>query len=97
MRQMTESTRNAIELARRIRAGELGRAISAPQLETLAFAIGELSRVNEVDRDRVDRGDWIRASGDVPCPHCSFEYWRHPTVVGFEWLHKICTGRLVKL
>jgi hypothetical protein len=49
------------------------------------------------DQIRVDRGDYVRASQDVVCPTCGCEYWRHATVQGYEWLHRICDGRLVKL
>lgn len=49
------------------------------------------------DTVRVDRGDYFRASGDVICLICGCEYWRHQPVLGYEWLNKLCDGKLVKL
>lgn len=49
------------------------------------------------DLIRVDRGDYVRASGEVVCEICGCKYWEHPTVHGFEWLHRACDGRLLKL
>jgi hypothetical protein len=97
-----DSTRDAIELAKRIHAGvrgELGRDRAEDSLTIVSFAhaIVELSRPNKIDQERVERADWNRASGDVECPHCTHVYYDHPTVPGFEWLHRLCSGRLVKL
>jgi hypothetical protein len=49
------------------------------------------------DSKRVDEGDWVRASGDCICSVCGFEYREHAPLVGFEWLHQLCNGKLVKL
>lgn len=56
-----------------------------------------IKRPNKCDAERIERGDWIRASGDVGCDACGFQYRDHPLVPGFDWLHRTCTGRLVKL
>lgn len=54
-------------------------------------------RPSKADRVRVDRGDYVRASGMVTCDVCGCEYWQHATVQGFEWLHRACDGKLLKL
>lgn len=54
-------------------------------------------RPKKPDEKRVDAGDWMRASGDVKCRDCGFEYREHDTVRGYRWLHRLCSGRLVKL
>jgi hypothetical protein len=74
-----DSTRDAIELAKRIHAGvrgELGRDRAEDSLTIVSFAhaIVELSRPNKIDQERVERADWNRASGDVECPHCTHVY-----------------------
>jgi hypothetical protein len=46
---------------------------------------------------RVDRGDYARVSHQMVCNVCSCEYWEHAPVLGFEWLTRLCDGRLVKL
>ena len=46
---------------------------------------------------RVERGDWTRASGMTLCEVCAVCYFDHAPVVGFEWLNRLCDGRLVKL
>lgn len=51
----------------------------------------------DADRTALQEGAWTRASGECLCPICAKEYWRHPSVVGCLWLHRICTGWLVKL
>jgi hypothetical protein len=67
-------------------------------------AVVELAggRPNTIDRLRVDEGDYIRAAGDVECTgtrgfSCGLPYYDHPVVPGFEWLHRTCDGRFVKL
>jgi len=107
---MTDATRNAIELARRISGGtrgelasrdenELGRDRAEDSMTIIDFAraIVELSRPNKIDQARVEACDWQRASGDVDCKHCKRPYYDHATVQGFEWLHRLCDGRFVKL
>ncbi len=49
------------------------------------------------DRIRVDRGDYTRAGGDVVCSICGCCYYDHPNVRGYEWLHRACDGKLLKL
>lgn len=49
------------------------------------------------DSIRVDKGDYVRASGMCTCAICGCDYWEHATVKGFEWLHRLCDGKLVKL
>jgi hypothetical protein len=46
---------------------------------------------------RTLNGDYVRAAGDVVCGHCGFKYYDHDEVRGYEWLHILCDGRLVKL
>jgi len=40
---------------------------------------------------------FTRASGDCLCPVCGEQYHKHPTVVGAEWLNRLCNGVYVKL
>jgi len=99
---MTDATRNAIELARRISGGtrgELGRDRAEDSMTIIDFAraIVELSRPNKIDQARVEKADWYRASGHVECEQCGRPYYDHATVQGFEWLHRLCNGRFVKL
>jgi hypothetical protein len=46
---------------------------------------------------RVERGDYQRASHLMKCNVCDCEYIEHEPVTGYEWLHRLCDGRLVKL
>jgi hypothetical protein len=99
---MTFGTRDSIELARRITGGtrgELGRDRGEDSMTIVNFALAicELSRPNKIDQARVDDGDYDRACGDAECSRCGKPYYDHPTVVGFEWLHRTCDGRFVKL
>lgn len=57
----------------------------------------ERRRPYKPDAKRVDNGEYVRASGDCICDSCGFEYREHAPVVGFEWLHQLCSGKLVKL
>lgn len=45
--------------------------------------------------------DFVRASGDCICDACGKKYYQHPMdgpeFDGHKWLHRICSGRLVKL
>lgn len=105
---MTDRTLQAIEVARRIARGEIVVELTR---QDLADAIVELAggRPNVIDQQRVKLGDFARAAGDavcsgaLPAPHsnrhvtCNRSYYDHPTVQGFEWLHRLCDGRLVKL
>lgn len=49
------------------------------------------------DKLRVDRNDWMRASGLAVCTTCELLYADHASVRGYEWLTRLCDGRLVKL
>lgn len=49
------------------------------------------------DTKRIDAGDWVRASNLSVCEVCGYQYWEHADVPGFEWIHRLCDGRLVKL
>jgi hypothetical protein len=101
---MTDSTLQAIEVARRVLRGELP-ASDLSVIETdFIHAIIELAggRPNTIDRLRVNEGDYIRAAGDTECAgtrgfSCGLPYYDHPVVPGFEWLHRTCDGRFVKL
>jgi len=57
----------------------------------------ETRRPYKPDIIRVDRGDYVRASGMVLCEICGVAYFDHAPVQGFEWLHRACDGRLLKL
>lgn len=110
---MTDSTLQAIELARRIVGGEVFvmdiRVIETDFIRALVELAG--GRPNKIDVLRVERGDWFRAAGDAECSgwhhpdgnraaggiSCGRPYRDHPSVPGFEWLHRLCDGRLVKL
>ncbi len=48
------------------------------------------------DLIRVERGDWIRASGMCLCDVCGVSYFDHSPVTGYEWLMRLCDGRMVK-
>lgn len=48
------------------------------------------------DLIRVERGDWSRASGMCLCDVCATAYFDHAPVTGYEWLTRLCDGRLVK-
>jgi hypothetical protein len=97
---VTEQTLQVIEAARRIVRGEVVVEFSR---QDLAEAIVELAggRPNRIDRWRVDLGDWTRAAGEAMCNYrivaCGRPYHEHPVVPGFEWLRRMCDGRLVKL
>lgn len=58
---------------------------------------GTTERPFKPDKVRVDRDDWTRASGLCVCPTCELPYFDHATVRGYEWLNRLCDGRLVKL
>lgn len=49
------------------------------------------------DAIRVDRADWMRASGMSICEVCGVCYFDHAPVQGYEWLRRLCDGGLVKL
>lgn len=55
------------------------------------------SRPYKPDIIRVERGDYTRASHLVVCTICSCTYGDHPPVLGYEWLTRLCDGRLVHL
>ena len=55
------------------------------------------ARMFKPDRIRVERGDWIRVSGDIECTICGCVYYDHAPVQGYPWLKRLCDGRLVKL
>jgi hypothetical protein len=57
----------------------------------------ERQRTYKPDEIRVERGDWSRAGGDVRCGVCDCVYYDHPSVIGYSWLRRTCTGKLVKL
>lgn len=47
-------------------------------------------------RVRLDRGDFMRVSGQVLCEVCQVAYSDHDPVIGFPWLRHGCDGRLLK-
>ena len=71
---------------------------------SFAEALVEISRPHKVDTARIANGDWVRASHLMICEKalsgttkCGVAYIDHPRVPGYEWLHRLCDGRLVKL
>lgn len=101
---MTDRTLQALTVARSVVGGELSASDISVVETDFIHAIVELSggRPNAIDRLRVDEGDYIRAAGDVECTgtrgfSCGLPYYDHPVVPGFEWLHRTCDGRFVKL
>jgi hypothetical protein len=64
---------------------------------TFAEALVALSRPNKIDAARVDRGDYVRMSHLTICEPCGRTHGEHAIVPGFEWLHRLCDGRFVKL
>lgn len=94
---MTDSTRQAIEIARDYKWGR--RFVDAREHgDRFATALVELagSRPNKIDQRRVDLGMYARAGGDATCS-CGDIYYVHPRVPGLEWLTRACDGRLLKL
>lgn len=57
----------------------------------------ERARAYRPDVIRVERGDWSCAGGDVVCSVCGCVYYDHSSVIGYTWLRRTCTGKLVKL
>lgn len=55
------------------------------------------SKAAKADLIRIERGDYVRASGNVTCDVCGCLYFDHAGVAGFEWLTRACDGRLLKL
>ena len=53
--------------------------------------------VSRIEGRTLDRSGWYRASGAKVCDACQKEYWQHPYVYGYDWLHRICNGDFVKL
>jgi hypothetical protein len=49
------------------------------------------------DQIRVENNDWYRAGTNMICERCGCEYIDHEPVIGYEFLHKLCNGDLVKL
>ena len=46
---------------------------------------------------RVERGDFVRASGDAFCNVCEIKIYDHPSVPGYGWLRMRCDGTLIKI
>lgn len=55
------------------------------------------SRFDRPIRIRIDRGDYIRASGAAICLVCGCSFLEHTEARGFPTLNILCDGRLVKL
>jgi hypothetical protein len=98
---MTQATADAIAYARDWiddpGGGEPGAQCDESIATTFAEALIELSRPSKPDKKRIDEGDYRRASGLVICRRCRYPFFDHPVVPGFEWLHRLCDGRFVKL
>jgi hypothetical protein len=65
-------------------------------VESLDALLLDRRRPSKPDEKRVDSGDYIR-TGDCVCDRCGFAYRYHAPVQGFEWLRRLCDGRLAKL
>lgn len=53
--------------------------------------------LSAADTERLEAGDYRRASGDVVCETCGKLYYDHPLLVGALWLNVLCDGDLVHL
>lgn len=40
---------------------------------------------------------FVRAGGGCVCGQCGAAYWQHAVDSEYEWLHRLCDGRRVKL
>lgn len=61
------------------------------------YTIGRCVEVTEDEKKSIEKGKWQEESLEKVCTECGKEYYKHPTVVGFKWLHKLCNGGFVKL
>lgn len=67
---------------------EHGRVI----LRRLLNKLGQLFLLGDEEPEML-----FRASGDVICPACGQEYWKHTSHPHAPWLTRICGGFNVKL
>ncbi len=51
------------------------------------MSLADKVKALEADNERIER----------VCDVCGYQFWEHPTVPGYMWMHRICDGRLVKL
>lgn len=85
----------AYEDARRVAAKEaVDEDIVRARQEATELAARKPSKPDAI---LVERGEWRRASGLTTCHVCSLLFADHGRVLGYEWLTRICDGRLVKL
>lgn len=84
----------AIEIANGTRAP--GSVLDG-EVMSLAVALTAMCKPSHVIATRVDRGDFVRVSGNVACSVCQWTFYDHPTVNGYAWLRHACDGRLLKL
>lgn len=105
MSETIESVRaDYVRVTRDLEAAERRFDEAEQELAIVKGELKELTRKAQIqpkpfrpDLKRIDAGDWVRASQYCVCDVCGFQYWEHATVQGFEWIHRICDGRLVKL
>lgn len=86
-----DDVREALEEARR------GKLANDSAWEASTDLVPRRRKPYKPDAVRVEDGDWIRAAGDVLCKTCGYAYREHAPIVGFEWLHMLCNGKIVKL
>lgn len=56
-----------------------------------------ITEVTEQEKTYINFGNWMEGHLATICEECKHEYYKHPTVVGVHWLHKLCDGTFVKL
>lgn len=66
-------------------------------LQILLRKIAEILMFAHKSEDLVWVDNFTRASGNVICQFCSFEYWRHATHPLRTYLNILCNNRSVKL
>lgn len=67
------------------------------EVMSLAVALAARCKPSRGIAARVDRGDFVRTSGNAVCSLCNEILYDHPTVNGYTWLRHACDGRLLKL
>lgn len=49
------------------------------------------------DHIRVERGEFVRGSGESICTVCGQKIYDHPSVPAYSWLRRHCNGNLIKV
>lgn len=50
-----------------------------------------------LDAARIQKGEYIRTSGEAICQECGAAFYNHPKVQGALWLNRGCPNTLLKL